>query len=61
MKTFSKNIYVPPKCTVYELEIEGVICGSLDDEATHSLPVMISYRQVHMAEELLYGISDYKK
>lgn len=36
MKTFSKNIYVPPKCTVYELEIEGVICGSLDDEATHS-------------------------
>ncbi|MBM6864708.1 hypothetical protein H6A66_05930 [Bacteroides caecigallinarum] len=37
METLSKNIYVPPKCTVYELEIEGVICGSLGDEATNSV------------------------
>ena len=37
METLSKNIYVLPKCTVYELEIEGVICGSLGDEVTNSV------------------------
>lgn len=30
----NKEEYISPNCKVYDLEIEGMICGSKDDDTT---------------------------